>query len=125
MEYTVGWRGKRWQGRSRRSGRRPSARGRASTGSNRPSTGSLEDDRQAPRKQRHTAQRIYQRIKKELPEQSVSASSVWRYVARKKRELGLKGLEAFVLQKAQVDWFEAPASAARKRSLSRRSLTQS
>ena len=75
----------------------------------------LENDRQAPRKQRHTAERIYQRIKKELPEHSVISPSVRRYVARKKRELGLKGREVFVPQsyhlgvEAQVDWFEAVA----------------
>lgn len=73
----------------------------------------LEDDRQAPRKQRHTAERIHQRIRKELPDHSVSASSVRRYVAVKKQELGLKGREVFVPQsyrlgvEAQVDWFEA------------------
>jgi transposase len=75
----------------------------------------LESDVQAPRKQRHTAQRIYQRIKKEQPEHSVSSASVRRYVARRKRELGLKGREVFVPQsyhlgvEAQVDWFEATA----------------
>src|SRR5260370_16050549 len=75
----------------------------------------LEADRQAPRKQRHTAERIYQRIKKELPEHSVSPASVRRYVARKKHELGLKGREVFVPQsyhlgvEARADWFEAAA----------------
>jgi transposase len=75
--------------------------------------GILESDRQAPRKQRHTAERIYQRIRQEFPERSVSAASVRRYVARRKRELGLKGREVFVPQsyqpgvEAQVDWFEA------------------
>ncbi len=75
----------------------------------------LEADRQAPRKQRHTAHRIHQRIKKELPEHPVSSASVRRYVARRKRELGLKGREVFVPQsyhlgvEAQVDWFEAVA----------------
>jgi transposase len=75
----------------------------------------LEADRQAPRKQRHTAHRIHQRIKKELPEHLVSSASVRRYVARRKRELGLKGREVFVPQsyhlgvEAQVDWFEAVA----------------
>src|SRR5215510_15110790 len=53
----------------------------------------LESDRQAPRKQRHTAQRIYHRIRAEMPEHAVSAASVRRYVAWKKRELGLKGRE--------------------------------
>src|SRR5664280_2068123 len=46
----------------------------------------LESDRQAPRKQRHTAERIYQRIKKELPEHSVSSPSVWRYGAWSNRK---------------------------------------
>jgi transposase len=75
----------------------------------------LEADRQAPRKQRHTAHRIHQRIEKELPEHLVSSASVRRYVARRKRELGLKGREVFVPQsyhlgvEAQVDWFEAVA----------------
>src|SRR5438105_4812281 len=32
----------------------------------------LEADRKAPRKQRHTAQRIYQRIKAELPKHQVA-----------------------------------------------------
>jgi transposase len=40
----------------------------------------LESDRQAPRKQRHTAQRIYHRIRTEMPEHPVSAASVRRYV---------------------------------------------
>ena len=33
----------------------------------------LETDRKAPRKQRHTARRIYQRIRTEMPEHPVSA----------------------------------------------------
>ncbi len=73
----------------------------------------LERDRQAPRKQRRTAERIYRRIKKEFPDHRVSSSSVRRYLARRKRELGRKGREVFVPQSyqpgvgAQVDWFEA------------------
>jgi hypothetical protein len=76
----------------------------------------LEADRQAPRKQRHTAHRIHQRIQKELPQHPVSSASVRRYVARRKRELGPKGREVFVPQsyqlgvEAQVDWFEATAT---------------
>jgi transposase len=75
----------------------------------------LEGDLVAPRKQRHTAERIHQRIRQEFPEHVVSSASVRRYVARKKRELGLKGREVFVPQsyqvgvEAQVDWFEATA----------------
>ena len=38
----------------------------------------LESDRQAPRKQRHTAQRIYQRLRMELPAGNASESTVRR-----------------------------------------------
>jgi transposase-like protein len=44
----------------------------------------LEADQRAPRKQRHTAHRIYLRIRREKPETTVSESTVRRYVARKK-----------------------------------------
>ena len=45
----------------------------------------LETDRRAPRKQRHTAHRIYVRIRQELPAAEVSETTVRRYVARRKR----------------------------------------
>jgi hypothetical protein len=38
----------------------------------------LMADQQAPRKQRHTAQRIYQRLRNEMPQQEVSPRSVRR-----------------------------------------------
>jgi hypothetical protein len=38
----------------------------------------LESDRQAPRKQRHTAHRIYQRLRMELPGGDASESTVRR-----------------------------------------------
>ena len=41
----------------------------------------LEADQRAPRKQRHTAHRLYQRIRREKPEATVSESTVRRYVA--------------------------------------------
>jgi hypothetical protein len=75
--------------------------------------GILEADRQAPRKQRHTAHRIYNRIRCERPEVTVSESSVRRYVNAKKREMGAAGKEVFIAQsyrfgeEAQVDWYEA------------------
>ena len=75
----------------------------------------LEEDRQAPRKQKHTAHRIFTRLRKEQPEHRVSEPRVRRYVAARKRELGLAGREVFVPQsyklgqEAQVDWFEATA----------------
>ena len=73
----------------------------------------LESDRQAPRKQRHSAHRIWTRLRKEHPEHPVSESSVRRYVQLRKREMGLKTKEVFILQsynlgqEGQVDWFEA------------------
>ena len=42
--------------------------------------GILIADRKAPRKQRHTAHRIYRRLKEAMPEHCVSESSVRRYV---------------------------------------------
>lgn len=75
----------------------------------------LEEDRKAPRKQRHTARRIYERIRKEKPDCEVAASTVRRYVRRRKEELGLAGRETFVPQtyqwggEGQVDWYEAVA----------------
>jgi len=78
--------------------------------------GILEADRHAPRKQRHTAHRIYVRIRQERPEVGVSESTVRRYVGWKKRQLGAAGKEVFIAQsyafgdEAQVDWYEAYAN---------------
>jgi transposase len=75
----------------------------------------LERDRKAPRKQRHTSHRIYQRIRVELPDQRVGESSVRRYVGRRKREMGFIVNETFVPQtyawgqEAQIDWYETSA----------------
>jgi transposase len=72
----------------------------------------LEADRKAPRKQRHTARRIYERIRKEKPGCGVAASTVRRYVRQRKEEMGLAARETFVPQsyewggEAQVDWYE-------------------
>jgi len=76
----------------------------------------LESDRQAPRKQRHTAHRVWVRLREEYPELAIGEPTVRRYVAQRKRELGLSGREVFVPQsyswgqEAQVDWFEAVAT---------------
>lgn len=73
----------------------------------------LEADRKAPRKQRHTAHRIFTRIRQEYPESTVAESTVRRYVHERKLALGLIGRETFVPQsypwgsEAQVDWYEA------------------
>ncbi len=75
----------------------------------------LASDLQAPRKQRHTAHRIWMRLRKEHPEHPVGEATVRRYVRERKRELGLSGREVFVPQsyelgqEAQMDWFEAMA----------------
>src|SRR6266849_5344379 len=53
----------------------------------------LEVDREAPRKQRHTAYRIWVRLRSEYPELPVGEATVRRYVGQKKRELGLNGRE--------------------------------
>lgn len=75
----------------------------------------LESDRQAPRKQRHTAHRIWTRLCEEHPGYPVAEPTVRRYVQRRKQELGLGKREVFVPQsydwgqEGQVDWFEAMA----------------
>lgn len=75
----------------------------------------LEADRKAPRKQRHTAHRIYVRIGQELPRSQVAESTVRQYVRERKHALGLLARETFVPQsypwgqEAQVDWYEAQA----------------
>lgn len=50
----------------------------------------LEADQKAPRKQRHTAQRIWCRIRAELPEVEVCRSTIRRYVRQRKIELTRK-----------------------------------
>src|SRR5664279_4744012 len=73
----------------------------------------LNEDRQAPPKQRHTARRIWQRLCMELPGFQVSERSVSGYVRRRRQHLGLISREVFVPQsydwgvEAQVDWYEA------------------
>lgn len=76
----------------------------------------LEADRRAPRKQRHTAHRIWVRLGKEHPEWPIAEATVRRYVQLAKQRLGLRvGAELCVPQQygwgdeAQVDWYEAAA----------------
>lgn len=77
--------------------------------------GILELDRKAPRKQRHTAHRIWQRMRAEMPECTVCERTVRQYVHQRKIALGLVVNEVFVPQsyewgvEAQVDWYEAVA----------------
>ena len=73
----------------------------------------LRADQQAPRKQRHTAHRIWERIRQERPESMVAEATVRRYVQYRKEQLGMTTRETFVPQsydwgsEAQVDWYEA------------------
>lgn len=47
----------------------------------------LEEDRQAPRKQRHTAKRVFNRLKENYPEFDCSYRTVTSYYAVKKKEI--------------------------------------
>ena len=75
----------------------------------------LVADRSAPRKQRHTAHRIWVRLSQEHPEHPVAESTLRAYVRERKFALGLLGREIWVPQvygwgeEAQVDWYEAYA----------------
>ena len=75
----------------------------------------LAADRTAPRKQRHTARRIFHRLQAERPESPVAESTVREYVREQKHALGLSGKVTCVPQsyawgqEAQVDWYEAMA----------------
>lgn len=73
----------------------------------------LTADTTAPRKQRHTAHRIWVRLSQERPEHPVAESTVRAYVRQRKAALGLGGKEPYIPQdyawgeEAQVDWYEA------------------
>jgi transposase len=72
----------------------------------------LKADREAPRKQRHTARRVWERLREEHGVE-VSERQVRRYVRARRRELGEPVEEVFVPQvhepgiEAEVDWGEA------------------
>ena len=75
----------------------------------------LGTDRHAPRKQRHTARRIWERIRTEMPDCQICERTVRQYVHDRKAELGEVTHETFVPQsyewgvEAQVDWYDAYA----------------
>ena len=77
--------------------------------------GILKTDKKAPRKQRHTAHRFWERIQREMPECQACERTVRNYVHERKIELGLVVHETFVPQsynrgvEAQVDWYDAYA----------------
>jgi transposase len=72
----------------------------------------LENDLKEPRKQRHTARRIYTRLLAEKPEIKVAEATVRAYVRDMKLKIGLIHRETFVPQsytwgrEGQVDWYE-------------------
>ena len=72
----------------------------------------LENDLKEPRKQRHTAHRIYTRLLAEKPEIKVAEATVRAYVREMKLKIGLIHRETFVPQsytwgqEGQVDWYE-------------------
>lgn len=73
--------------------------------------GWLREDLKAPHKQRHTAKRVYDRLKEEYPDLYVSDRSIRTLVARLKEELKLKS-EGFIplehpAGEAQVDFGSA------------------
>jgi len=75
----------------------------------------LEADRTAPRKQRHTARRIFLRLRAEQPAFPIAESTVREYVRDRKHALGLRGKVTCVPQsyawgsEGQADWYEAVA----------------
>src|SRR5579859_2115755 len=97
---------------------------RLSKGRPRPKTGAvagfidgmLEADRRAPRKQRHTAHRIWVRLSKERREVHIAEATVRQYVRERKRAMGLRtSPEVYIPQQyawgeeGQVDGDEAAA----------------
>lgn len=73
----------------------------------------LAEDRRAPRKQRHTAHRIYERLRAEIPEVEVAERTVRCYVRERRESFGLVPRQVMIPQvyewgvEAQVDWYEA------------------
>jgi transposase len=80
--------------------------------------GILEADERAPRKQRHTAHRIWERLRRELPENQIGERTVRQYVQERKQALSMKVRDTCVPQsyawgsEAQVDWYESCAELA-------------
>ncbi len=75
----------------------------------------LEVDHKAPRKQRHTAHRVWERLQNELPNCKIGERTVRQYVHNRKLALGLMERETCVPQsyawgaEAQIDWYESYA----------------
>ena len=56
----------------------------------------LQEDKNAPRKQRHTAKRVYDRLVEEVPGFNCSIRTVSSYVKVRKEELNLKKPEGYI-----------------------------
>ena len=56
----------------------------------------LEADRKSPRKQRHTATRVFHRLEDAYPELNISYRLVAQYVSEKKEQLNLKKAEGYI-----------------------------
>jgi len=71
--------------------------------------GWLKDDKEKPKKQRHTAVRVYNRLKEENGFQGAE-TTVRRYVRQAKMQLGLNGRQVYIPSdpeagiEAEVDW---------------------
>jgi transposase len=76
----------------------------------------LAADEKVHRKQRHTARRIFRRLREERPEQAVAESTVRQYVRAWKAARGKDSQEVFIAQsytwaqEGQVDWYDAQAT---------------
>jgi hypothetical protein len=81
----------------------------------------LQADQQAPRKQRQTAQRIWQRIGRNDPEPQFRLRRCGVMCGNSREELGQGARETFVPQvyewggEAQVDWYDAEVEVAGER----------
>jgi transposase len=75
----------------------------------------LKSDVRRPRKQRHTAHRIYERIREERPWVQIAERTIREYVRERREALGVEDRSVSVLQsyefgvQGQVDWYEAVA----------------
>ena len=77
----------------------------------------LVADQQAPPKQRHTAQRIYERLREEMPEQEVSPRSVRRAVQSWREQRLVERAETCISQQYQPgrDYGESGVMVRRRR----------
>src|ERR1035438_8144010 len=97
MRCTGEWCARRLKAPSRRSERSTRGNGRSWIPVKDAIDRMLVSDRQAPRKQHHTAHRIWTRLHEEHPSHPIAEPTVRRYVQRRKQELGLSSREVFAI----------------------------